>query len=177
MVNDDLEQRRSNASPRVRHLPGPGPISRPNGPASAPRPIVASICAYEEEGNIAHVLEKMPASVNGEPYTTLVVVDGGDDRTAEIARSFPGVVVIEFPVNLGHGVALQVTYRYCVEPRGEVRRHPRRRRPERPFRDPPDPRSPAGRHGGLRPRQSGTGRRQDHRQRSQDSAYDSSRSS
>jgi len=23
-------------------------------------------------------------------------------------------VVIEFPVNLGHGVALQVTYRYCV---------------------------------------------------------------
>src|SRR5487761_2390316 len=42
------------------------------------------------------------------------IVDGGTDRTAEVARSFPGVVVIEFPVNLGHGVALQVTYRYCV---------------------------------------------------------------
>jgi len=37
---------------------------------------VASVCAYEEEGNIAHVLEKMPVSVNGEPYTTVVVVDG-----------------------------------------------------------------------------------------------------
>ena len=24
-------------------------------------------------------------------------------------------MVIEFPVNLGHGVALQVTYRYCIE--------------------------------------------------------------
>ena len=33
----------------------------------------------------------------------------------EIARSFPGVGVVEFPVNLGHGVALQVTYRYCVD--------------------------------------------------------------
>ena len=83
-------------------------------PGFKPEEIVASICAYEEEGNIAGVLEKMPTSVNGSPYTTLVVVDGGDDRTAEIARSFPGVIVIEFPVNLGHGVALQVTYRYCI---------------------------------------------------------------
>jgi glycosyltransferase involved in cell wall biosynthesis len=83
-------------------------------PGFKPEPIVASICAYEEEGNIATVLEKMPASVDGSPYTTLVVVDGGDDHTAEIARSFPGVIVIEFPVNLGHGVALQVTYRYCI---------------------------------------------------------------
>ena len=84
-------------------------------PGFVPEAIVASICAYEEEGNIAGVLDKMPDSINGEPYTTLVVVDGGDDRTAEIARSYPNVAVIEFPVNLGHGVALQVTYRYCIE--------------------------------------------------------------
>ena len=84
-------------------------------PGFKPEPIVASICAYEEEGNIASVLEKMPSSVDSRPYTTLVVVDGGVDRTAEIARSFPGVIVIEFPVNLGHGVALQVTYRYCID--------------------------------------------------------------
>ncbi len=77
--------------------------------------IVASICAYEEELNIGGVLEKMPPTIDGRPYTTLVVVDGGSDRTAEVARSFPGVVVIEFPVNLGHGVALQVTYRWCIE--------------------------------------------------------------
>ncbi len=83
-------------------------------PGFAPEPIVASICAYEEEGNIGGVLDKMPADVDGRPYTTLVVVDGGDDKTAEIARTYPGVVVIEFPVNLGQGVALQVTYRYCI---------------------------------------------------------------
>jgi len=84
-------------------------------PNFKPHPIVASICAYEEEGAIGDVLAKMPASIDGQPYTTLVVVDGGEDRTAQIARSFPDVVVIEFPVNLGHGVALQVTYRWCID--------------------------------------------------------------
>ncbi len=84
-------------------------------PDFKPETIIASICAYEEEGNIGSVLDQMPATMNGRPYTTLVVVDGGDDRTAAIARSYPGVKVIEFPVNLGHGVALQVTYRYCID--------------------------------------------------------------
>ncbi len=84
-------------------------------PGFKPEETVASICAYEEEGNIGDVLAKMPSTLEGQSYTTLVVVDGGNDRTAEIARSFPDVKVIEFPVNLGHGVALQVTYRYCIE--------------------------------------------------------------
>ncbi len=84
-------------------------------PEFKPEAIVASICAYEEEGNIGSVLDQMPPTMNGRPYTTLVVVDGGEDRTASIARSYPGVKVIEFPVNLGHGVALQVTYRYCID--------------------------------------------------------------
>ena len=84
-------------------------------PNFTPQSIVASICAYEEEGNIGGVLDKMPNAIDGHPYTILVVVDGGDDKTSEIARSYPGVIVIEFPVNLGHGVALQVTYRYCIE--------------------------------------------------------------
>jgi glycosyltransferase involved in cell wall biosynthesis len=83
-------------------------------PNFQPDAIVASICAYEEEGNIGDVLDKMPDTIDGQAYTTLVVVDGGNDRTAEIARAHDGVKVIEFPVNLGHGVALQVTYRYCI---------------------------------------------------------------
>ena len=83
-------------------------------PGFKPEEIVVLICAYEEEGNIAEVLDKLPTAVDGAPYTPLVVVDGGDDRTAEISRSYPQVVVIEFPVNLGHGVALQVGYRYCI---------------------------------------------------------------
>ncbi len=84
-------------------------------PGFTPEEIVASICAYEEEGNIGDVLAKMPATINDAPYTTLVVVDGGEDLTGEVARTYPGVKVIEFPVNLGHGVALQVAYRYCID--------------------------------------------------------------
>lgn len=113
MVNDDLEVRRSR---HLRQYAIDQALARleTDKPGFKPEAIVAAICAYEEEGNIAGVLEKMPELVNGESYTTLVVVDGGEDQTAQIARSFPGVVVIEFPVNLGHGVALQTAYRYCV---------------------------------------------------------------
>jgi glycosyltransferase involved in cell wall biosynthesis len=114
MSNVDLEKRRL---ARLRTFAIARAMERCNEdyPGFQPEEVVASICAYEEEGNIGDVLKKMPANINDEPYTTLVVVDGGDDRTAEIARSFPGVKVIEFPVNLGHGVALQVTYRYCID--------------------------------------------------------------
>jgi len=113
MVNDDLEQRRSTA---LRGYAIDQALARleTERPGFVPEAIVAAICAYEEEGNLAGVLEKMPVSINEQPYTTLVVVDGGEDRTAAIARSYPGTVVIEFPVNLGHGIALQTAYRYCI---------------------------------------------------------------
>jgi glycosyltransferase involved in cell wall biosynthesis len=114
MTNVDLQKSRIG---RLRAMVIEQSLARMNRehPKFTPEKIVASICAYEEEGNIAGVLDKMPSSIDGQAYTTLVVVDGGDDRTAEIARSYPGVIVIEFPVNLGHGVALQVTYRYCID--------------------------------------------------------------
>lgn len=114
MSSQDLEKRRIT---RLRAYAIDQAMTRFNSeyPDFHPDAVVASICAYEEEGNIGDVLKRMPDTINGEAYTTLVVVDGGEDRTAEVARSFPGVKVIEFPVNLGHGVALQVTYRYCID--------------------------------------------------------------
>ena len=75
---------------------------------------VALICAYEEEGCIGDVLAKMPTEACGLPVLTLVIVDGGSDRTAEIADA-AGATTFVFPSNLGHGVALQVGYRLCVE--------------------------------------------------------------
>ena len=71
-------------------------------------------CAYEEEGNIGDVLAKMPTEACGLPLMTLVIVDGGHDRTAEISYD-AGATTFVFPTNLGHGVALQVGYRLCVE--------------------------------------------------------------
>lgn len=114
MSNVDLESRRLAG---LRRYAISQALERLNEerPGFKPEPLVVLICAYEEEGNIGFVLDKMPGEVNGEPYTTLVVVDGGTDRTAEICRSYPDVVVIEFPTNLGHGVALQVGYRFCVD--------------------------------------------------------------
>ncbi len=114
MAASDLEKRRAS---RLRAYAIDQATARFDAdyPGFRPEAIVASICAYEEEGNIGAVLEAMPQAVDGAPYTTLVVVDGGDDKTAEVARSYPGVKVIEFPVNLGHGVALWVTYRYCID--------------------------------------------------------------
>ena len=114
MSNVDLEKRRL---ARLRTFAIARAMERCNEdyPGFQPEEVVASICAYEEEGNIGVVLDKMPELIDGHKYTTLVVVDGGEDKTAAIARSYPGVIVIEFPVNLGHGVALQVTYRYCID--------------------------------------------------------------
>ena len=55
----------------------------------------------------------MPAKACGLEVTALVVVDGGEDDTAQVARD-AGAVTFVFPVNLGHGVALRVGYELCV---------------------------------------------------------------
>ena len=86
---------------------------RRHGPAPLTEAVVL-VCAYEEEGAIGDVLAGIPETACGVNLTTVVVVDGGDDRTAEIAEK-SGATTIVFPVNLGHGVALKVGYRFCIE--------------------------------------------------------------
>jgi glycosyltransferase involved in cell wall biosynthesis len=76
-------------------------------------PVVALICAYEEEKNLGAVLEKIPAEVCGLAVTPVVVVDGGHDATDQVALD-AGAVTFVFPVNLGHGVALRVGYDLCA---------------------------------------------------------------
>ncbi|MGO8872035.1 MAG: glycosyltransferase family 2 protein [Acidimicrobiales bacterium] len=72
-------------------------------------PVVAVIAAYEEEHNIGDVLEAMPTSVDEFEVSTLVVVDGGSDNTAKVAKD-AGVFTCVLPVNLGHGAALRLGY-------------------------------------------------------------------
>lgn len=78
-------------------------------PEFRPSPVVALICAFEEEDNLGQVLKAVPDTACGLAVTTLVVVDGGEDETARVARH-SGAVTFELPVNLGHGVALRVGY-------------------------------------------------------------------
>jgi glycosyltransferase involved in cell wall biosynthesis len=82
-------------------------------PGLALTPVVALICAFEEEDNLGAVLKAVPAEACGMAVTPLVVVDGGEDATAQVARD-AGAVTFAFPVNLGHGVALRVGYDLCV---------------------------------------------------------------
>lgn len=82
-------------------------------PALELPPVVALICAYEEEDNIGAVLERVPDKACGLEVASLVVVDGGEDDTARVAKA-AGAVTFVLPTNLGHGVALRVGYDLCV---------------------------------------------------------------
>ena len=77
-------------------------------------PVVGLICAYEEEANIGAVLAAMPTEACGLPVTTLVIVDGGSDRTDVVAKE-SGAVTFVLTENLGHGYALRVGYSLCIE--------------------------------------------------------------
>ncbi len=77
-------------------------------------PVVGLICAYEEEANIGAVLAAMPVEACGLPLSTLVVVDGGDDRTEQVALA-AGAVTFVLRQNLGQGYALRIGYSLAIE--------------------------------------------------------------
>jgi glycosyltransferase involved in cell wall biosynthesis len=83
-------------------------------PALTFEPVVALVCAYEEEANIGAVLAAMPKEACGLAVTTLVVVDGGSDATDKVAQE-SGAVTFVLKENLGHGYALRVGYALCIE--------------------------------------------------------------
>ena len=72
-------------------------------------PVVVIVAAYLEADNIEAVLKAVPAEACDLEVSTLVVVDGGDDGTDEIASRL-GACCAVLPVNMGHGVALRVGY-------------------------------------------------------------------
>ena len=72
-------------------------------------PVVAVVAAYEEEENIGAVLKAMPTLLGDLEVSTLVVVDGGSDDTAQVADD-AGAYTCVLPVNLGQGAALRLGY-------------------------------------------------------------------
>jgi glycosyltransferase involved in cell wall biosynthesis len=66
----------------------------------------AIIAAYNEEGTIADVCRALTASPLIDEV--IVVSDGSDDRTVEIARTFDGVRTIALRENQGKGFAMHV---------------------------------------------------------------------
>src|SRR5512138_2882420 len=74
------------------------------------RRLIAVIPAYNEEGRIGPVVERVRREVQA---NVVVVDDGSRDATAAEARS-AGAIVAVHPVNLGYGSALQTGYRYAL---------------------------------------------------------------
>lgn len=74
---------------------------------------LAIVPAYNEEMNIVRVIETIrecgPADLD-----IVVVNDGSQDRTAECARA-ARAVVLDCPINLGIGGAVQTGFRYAVQ--------------------------------------------------------------
>lgn len=68
------------------------------------------IPAYNEEKNIAMLLENIREQCP--EYDVLVVNDCSADSTSDICRRY-GVQVVDLPVNLGIGGAVQTGYRYA----------------------------------------------------------------
>jgi glycosyltransferase involved in cell wall biosynthesis len=83
-------------------------------PALKLPPVVALICAYEEGDNIGDVLKAVPVEACGLAVAPLVIVDGGKDDTASVSFASDAITCV-VPTNLGHGVALQVGYRLCID--------------------------------------------------------------
>lgn len=68
------------------------------------RTVAVIIPAKDEEQRIGNVLR---AAVASRLATEVIVVsDGSTDRTAEVAAKYPGVRVVQLPVNLGKGAAM-----------------------------------------------------------------------
>lgn len=76
------------------------------------------IPAYNEEGAIAEVLARLVQVMEASElaHEIIVVDDGSEDRTAELAQKVACVTVIEHPRNQGYGAALKTGIRHARYP-------------------------------------------------------------
>jgi hypothetical protein len=73
------------------------------------------IPAYNEEDGIGQIVERVlatgPALQDCAAALELIVVDDGSrDRTAEIVRQYPDVLLVQHPTNYGYGAALKTGF-------------------------------------------------------------------
>jgi putative flippase GtrA len=76
--------------------------------------LVVVVAALNEAGNLPDVLDEIPPAAAGVALDVLVVDDGSDDATSEVARQH-GAAVLRLGRNCGHGVALRAGYRAAWE--------------------------------------------------------------
>ena len=69
--------------------------------------------AFNEAENVAAVIHSLPETVEGFRVVPIVVSDGSEDATAEVARA-AGAYVAELPIRRGGGLALRVGYEIAL---------------------------------------------------------------
>lgn len=69
--------------------------------------------AYNEEKSIEKVIKEIQKEAS--EHDILVINDGSGDRTSEIVRGFKSVNIVDLPMNLGIGGAVQTGFIYCWE--------------------------------------------------------------
>src|SRR5579875_629898 len=77
-------------------------------------PVVVVIPAYNEEGSIGSVVERIPPTVGGYATSALVVVDGATDATAQVAEEH-GAYTCRARAKRGQGAALRLGYKVAVD--------------------------------------------------------------
>jgi hypothetical protein len=83
------------------------------------RRLVTVSPAFNEAENVASVIRAMPTEVEGLRVIPVVVSDGSEDDTAEVARA-AGALVAELPIRRGGGLALRVGYEIALQLDAEV---------------------------------------------------------
>lgn len=73
-------------------------------------PFSVVVPAFNEEGGIVGSIQELRAALEGLEYELIVVDDGSEDRTAELAEE-QGATVLRQPVNRGYGASLKVGIR------------------------------------------------------------------
>jgi glycosyltransferase involved in cell wall biosynthesis len=92
----------------------------PPAPAETTEPLVSVVlAAYNEEQSIAPEIERIQRGLieAGVPFELIVVDDGSEDRTAEIAAQYQGVRLIRHRTNRGSGAARKTG---TLAARGEI---------------------------------------------------------
>lgn len=75
--------------------------------------LVVLLPAFNEAENVGAVVHSMPDEVEGLPVVTVVVDDGSQDATVEVARR-AGALVARHPIRRGGGLALRVGYEIAL---------------------------------------------------------------
>lgn len=100
-------------------------VSTPDPAPAAPARVSAAgvtivVPAFDEEGAIAGVVERLAALEVGAPLSILVVDDGSRDRTAavlaDLVRRVPALEVVRHGRNRGYGAALKTGFRHAHTP-------------------------------------------------------------